>query len=490
MKASILIAVVLAVVGTAQLRAASIAVTTTNDSGPGSLRDALASVADGDTIDASGVSGTILLTNGELLVTNSVDIIGPGPDMLAVDGNATNRVFHLSISSNAVVRISSLSINNGAVGPFDYGGGIYNDSGTMTVSNCTFSGNSAGGGGGVYNSGPNMQIVSCTLSNNSGFFFGGGGIDNYGANAQIINCVLNSNVAHSYFCEGGGVHNGGVGETQIINCTLSDNSADAGGGIANDSCAQIINCTLSDNSSETDSSGRPLGEGIANFGSLAIGSTVIKEGIIHEPADGIDIYSRGTVISLGYNLTTQAAGGNDKTGPGGFFNAAGDIRNTDPHLGPLEDNGGPTLTRALLHGSPAINKGKNFGGLTTDQRGVEFVRTFDEPTVRNAKGGDGTDIGAFELQDLRTGPWTAQIAGLQTLVRQLDLNSKVEKQFLGRLRSIQTQASRGNMKQACLQLSVLQQMSQHLLRRGGITQTEAITIATNVTQAMGALGCP
>ena len=65
----------------------------------------------------------------------------------------------------------------------------------------------------------------------------------------------------------------------------------------------------------------------------------------------------------------------------------------NPMLGPLQNNGGPTLTRALLSGSPAIDKGHS-SGLATDQRG--FPRTFDQPMIPNATGGDGTDIGAVE----------------------------------------------------------------------------------------------
>jgi hypothetical protein len=83
---------------------------------------------------------------------------------------------------------------------------------------------------------------------------------------------------------------------------------------------------------------------------------------------------------------------------GGFLTAPTDQINTDPLLGPLQDNGGPTFTHALLPGSPAIDKGKNFSGATTDQRGPGFVRTFDDVSTANATGGDGTDIGAFEVQ--------------------------------------------------------------------------------------------
>src|SRR6201987_6421652 len=88
----------------------TITVTNTNDSGPGSLRDALAVANDGDTIDATGVSGTILLTSGELQINNSVTINGPGAGNLAVNGNATSRVFH-NFASN--VTISGFTIING-----------------------------------------------------------------------------------------------------------------------------------------------------------------------------------------------------------------------------------------------------------------------------------------------------------------------------------------------------------------------------------------
>jgi hypothetical protein len=105
-----------------------------------------------------------------------------------------------------------------------------------------------------------------------------------------------------------------------------------------------------------------------------------------------------SINSLGYNLSSDAAGGDATTGPDGFLNATGDIRNTNPSLGPLQDNGGPTFTHELLTGSPAIDKGKNFTTATTDQRGTGFARTVDNPSITNSTGGDGPDIGAFEVQ--------------------------------------------------------------------------------------------
>src|SRR6266496_4385968 len=103
--------------------AATITVTNTNDSGAGSLRQALIDASDGDTITFA-VSGTIVLTGGELLVDKSITIPGPGAPSLAVNGNATSRVFH--IGSGKTVTISDLTITNGNASG-DYGGGIYND---------------------------------------------------------------------------------------------------------------------------------------------------------------------------------------------------------------------------------------------------------------------------------------------------------------------------------------------------------------------------
>ena len=98
------------------------------------------------------------------------------------------------------------------------------------------------------------------------------------------------------------------------------------------------------------------------------------------------IANNGAATSNGYNLSNDDGGS--------ILTATGDRINTDPMLGPLQDNGGPTFTHALLPGSPAIDAGKNFAAGTTDQRGSGSVRTFDNASIANANGGDGTDIGA------------------------------------------------------------------------------------------------
>jgi hypothetical protein len=368
----------------------------TADSGAGSLRAALAYAANGDTIDATGVSGVITLTTGQLNVANSVTILGPGPGTLTVSGNNASGVFNVTGSnvaisgltiangystangaginagggSGSVLDVSGCVITNNSTS--QSGGGIYNGNGiTMTISNCTISGNYAyQNGGGIYNSNATLTINASTFSGNSTYEVGGG----------VMNYSLSGNAALT-----------------IDACTFSSNSAWSGGGIVNycdsGSATLTINAsTLSGNSAASGDGG-----GIQNvFGTLMIGDTILNAG-----AAGGNIYNySGTVTSDGYNLSSDAAGGDSTTGPGGLLNSTKDIRNTNPLLGPLQNNGGPTWTCALLPGSPAIDAGK-CNAITnlvcaTDQRG--YPRVVILPDYPIVPGGDGSDIGAYELQ--------------------------------------------------------------------------------------------
>ena len=134
-------------------------VTTTAESGPGSLKQAIldANACSGaNIIDfAPSAYGRILLTSGELLISDHLFINGPAATNLAVDGNAAGRVFH--IASGNSVTIAGLTITNGLANS-NSGGGIYNDHAALTISNCAISGNSsigaAGGvGGGIFSDG-------------------------------------------------------------------------------------------------------------------------------------------------------------------------------------------------------------------------------------------------------------------------------------------------------------------------------------------------
>ncbi len=251
--------------------ATTILVTNTNDSGPGSLRQALVDANDGDTIDATGISGVITLTSGELLVDKSVIINATGTDVLAVDGNASSRVFQ--IGSGERVTISGLTIRNGH--DDNMGGGIDNESGaTLTITNSTLSSNTAGSvnnpaveGGGIFNSGT-LTIVNSTVSGNSagGIAGSGGGIENFGT-LTILNSTFSGNTA----IKGAGVHNNGPATVvTITNSTLSGNTASAyGGACFNGGTMHIANSTLSDNSAS-------IGGGILVFGPLQIGNTILN----------------------------------------------------------------------------------------------------------------------------------------------------------------------------------------------------------------------
>ena len=146
----------------------------------------------------------------------------------------------------------------------------------------------------------------------------------------------------------------------ISNSTFSGNVASlSGGAIFNLAALQLASSTLNDNSAGF------LAGGIVNFGPLQIGNTILNAG-----ASGVNLYVNGggTVTSLGYNISSDDAGG--------FLTGPGDQLFTNPMLGPLQDNGGPTFTHALLPGSPAIDAGDpNFTPPPLfDQRGSGFDR--------------------------------------------------------------------------------------------------------------------
>lgn len=332
-------------------RAATITVTNIADSGPGSLRQALADANDGDTIDATGVSGTILLTSGELqILTDGVTINGPGAGMLVVNGNGSSRVFENF--ALGYITISGFTITNGHS---DGGGGIRNSAPHpniggygLTVTNCTISGNTAEYGGGIQGG---LTITNSTISGNSANY--GGGICNLGS-VWISNSTITGNLAD---VDGGGVYNSGaLGEfvySIIANSTIDGNSASGhGGGIYNSS------------------------NGLGQIRGLYLSNTILNAG-----ASGGTIFNVGRVAST-YNLASD--------GGGGVLTGLGDQINIDPMLGPLQDNGGPTFTEALLPGSPAIDAGSP--SFTSppfyDQRGCPFQRVFN----------GRIDVGSLEVQ--------------------------------------------------------------------------------------------
>jgi hypothetical protein len=167
-------------------------VTNTNDSGPGSLRQAIILANDRDTIDFDpALNGqTVTLTSDELLISKNIAISGPAADLLTVaraQGVSNFRIFHITPSHT--VTVQGLTITNGSPGA-GFGGGILNDGGTLSVINCTLSGNHAPlSGGGIDNfageSSATLTVESSTLTGNVADDYGGG----------IANLVSGPNIA-------------------------------------------------------------------------------------------------------------------------------------------------------------------------------------------------------------------------------------------------------------------------------------------------------
>ena len=345
--------------------------------GDRSLREALTRINEGGTIifapglnNGSTTDGVITLSLGELVIDKSLTIIGDldGDDSthdITVDADGNSRVFRINDGVSrreSTVSIDGLVITGGVVSGDDFqdrrGGGIRNSE-SLNLTNSTILGNSADDGGGIANFGT-TEITNATISGNSADDRGGG-IENFGT-------------------------------TEITNSTISGNSADNGGGIFNFGTTEITNSTISGNSADND------GGGIFNsFSDVIFLSSSIVSGNTSEES-GNEVYNRsnGQINADNSNLF----GDNSQSNTEAFFNFTpgdNDINATsdginialDNILNPsLADNGGPTLTHALVPGSPAIDTGTNPLGLTTDQRGEGFPRS----------NGNGVDIGAFESE--------------------------------------------------------------------------------------------
>jgi hypothetical protein len=198
---------------------------------------------------------------------------------------------------------------------------------------------------------------------------------------------------------GGGISNGGT--LTITNSTINGNQVYlTGGGIANWGTLTITNSTVSGNRADGQHDGQPWGRAGGISGTVTLTNSTLSGNYASLSGGGIDGNATlgntilnanapenisGGAVSDGYNLSSDDGGG--------YLNGPGDQINTDPLLGPLQNNGGPTLTHALLPGSPAINTGDpNFTPPPSyDQRDNPFVRVYN----------GRIDIGSFEAQPPR-----------------------------------------------------------------------------------------
>ncbi|MBF8284782.1 MAG: hypothetical protein HW378_3697, partial [Anaerolineales bacterium] len=250
-------------------------------------------------------------STGDLDIKSSLIISPTGPVTITAISGFKDRIFQ--ILSGNVVTITGVTIKNGNSG---YGGAIYN-SGTLTVTNTTLTGNKSGvWGGGIKNLGT-LNLINVTISGNSSKQ-DGGGLYNYSGTATLTNVTIANNIADS-----------------------DANGSGNGGGIAvrSGSVVNIKNTLIAGNLDKSSSTKHP------------------------------DCY--GVLTSQGNNLVGIKTSGCSGVTNGVNGDQAGTTSNPiDPKLGSLQNNGGPTFTHALGTGSPAIDAGTNTGCPATDQRGL------------------------------------------------------------------------------------------------------------------------
>jgi hypothetical protein len=340
--------------GVANLQVAAAAVvTTTEDSGPGSLRAAIEEAGAGEIITfALALSGaTIRLTGGELRIEKSVMIDAadlPGGVTLSgdADGDGTasvgdSRVMKIEPGGHSV-ELRGLTITRGqAPATFldEVGGGIFNDGGDLTLVDCTISSCNAKGialfssGGGIYSQSGTLTLTRCTLSTNESFF--GGGLPQFGGELRIENSTLSGNAAAGENAGDGGAIYNLQGPVTIIHTTISDNEAEFGSGI---------------------------------FHADTVNSAMLSNSIV---------------------AGNRTAGGESDFR--GSFAGTDNVIGGEPGLLVLGDYGGPTATMPPGSGSPAINAATG-ALLSLDQRGLGRPQ------------GSGGDAGAVEVADTGYAP--------------------------------------------------------------------------------------
>ncbi len=374
-----------------RLYADSLIVTNTNDSGPGSLRQAIADAAAGDTLtfDAN-LSGQTIILSTTLSIDKDLTIDGSAlPNAITVSGNQRIRVLYIQESVTATLK--GFVIADGYLfgmppypyipdlpsGAYNRGAGLLNN-GTVIIDRLTFrhhraTGPKGGGGEGaaIRNNGILTLTNSSLMDNQSG---NGGAIHNAG-----LMMIERSTFAHNQVSNGMSAGRGGAiinaatltvtNSTFTMNVTSGGMDGPGGGAIENRGSLWLYNGTFSDNTNYWDPRYAETGSGIANYGILHLYNTIIASG-----SDGADC--SGTLATNINNLIEDGSCGAAISG--------------DPLLGPLVDYGGATFTQALLPGSPAMDAGDNATCLSTDQRGV--ARPFDGDN----NGSTVCDIGAYE----------------------------------------------------------------------------------------------
>jgi hypothetical protein len=326
-------------------------------------------------------------TEAAIVVSKDVTIRGLGMDDTVVQAHETlkeapDRVF--LVEKGVTVILQGLTIQHGRPSdPEGRGGGVMNF-GTLTLINCRVTENIANGGGGICNSGA-LTLIDSAVSYNTAAEVkppgigcgGGGGIKSGGESLRLINSTVNNNQAGiGDRGWGGGVHVGCNCTAVFTNTTISSNSAVVdGGAVRVRGTLKLVNCTIYGNDAGK-------GGGLYVVGKLDYLNTIVASNghgnCVLDSSYGFTFQGEG---SLGLNSNNLVSSGSCESEYSG-----------DPLLGPLGDNGGATLTHALLPGSPAIDAIPGVScTLPTDQRGGlrPIVQMSPETPC---------DIGAFEVQ--------------------------------------------------------------------------------------------
>jgi chitodextrinase len=340
-----------------------------------------------NTTDAGGV--------GLPVITGKVTIQGSGATIArsSATGTPVFRIF--DVASAGSLTLNSVTISNGLANNGQQGGGGIFSHGTLTITGSTFSGNSApssGGtsGGGINNSGT-LNLSTSTFTGNSAQE--GGGVFNQ-KTATIANDTFAGNTATVY---GGGALLNAAGTMTVTGSTFTGNTGPGGGAIDNDTTLNISDSTFNGNTGGTNGGGA-----IINFGPTTVTQTTIAGN--SSPYGANILNYTGFTLTISMSIVANGQGGGSNCGGGqpvtdagynidtgascGFSAASHSMSNTNPQLGPLGNNGGPTQTMALPSGSPAVDAipaaTPGCTG-TTDQRGITRPQ------------GAGCDIGAYEL---------------------------------------------------------------------------------------------
>lgn len=368
----VVVPVILVLLAALPALGATITVTSAaDDGGAGELRAAIASAVSGDTINFNlAYPATITLTKGDLTVTSSITIAGPGANNLAISGGGTSEILY--VTGGAVVNISGVTIENG----------------------------SAMSGGGIMNFASTLTLTDSAVVNNTAGSYNGGGILSFDQATLILNRTTVS--GNSSAGNGGGIASYQNASLTLINSTVSGNSATNGGGLISDgSTLTIVNSTIAGNTATTS------GGGIVNSN----GMLLTKSTLFSANNGGNCSITGGTSTSDGYNLS-------DDSSCAAVLNSTSDSNGTAAGLDTkgLQNNGGPASTIALLPTSPAVDAlpvanctlTDGTTAISTDQRGVTRPQ------------GSACDIGAFEL---------VQSAGFSSFSAKLDIDGERESRF-------------------------------------------------------------